>query len=226
MIFVAVVCMNIVLFLVECMMIIIVAGYVVMEHGNKKSMKRTLQEEIESIKKKMDIKSKKQNEYGCAMLYFNFPDMEEIHHRIDKKDIYIDPNDDSYGLEDEPHVTLLFGLHKEVTLSDVQNAVKDITFENCILHNISIFENPKYDVLKFDIKNNPSLNDANRNLKKFPFTTEYPDYHPHMTIGYLKPGKGKKYVQRLKDGEYKMVPEYGVYSEIDGTKTKFKIKLI
>ena len=53
-------------------------------------------------------------DYGCAMLYFDFPKMSEIHDQIDPSDIYEDDKDKTYGLEDEPHCTLLYGLHKEV----------------------------------------------------------------------------------------------------------------
>ena len=50
---------------------------------------------------------------------------------------------------------------------------------------------------QFDVKGD-NLHDANEELKKYPFTSDYPDYHPHLTIGYLKPNKGKKYVDILK----------------------------
>ena len=194
-------------------------------------MENKLKEEIESIKNKMGIKStpKRVNEYGCVMLFFDFPEMDELHSHINKDDVYIDPNDDSYGLEDEPHITLLFGLHEEVTLEDVKDDIGDIVFRDCILHNASVFENEKYDVLKFDVRyvdrGGAFLSKANNNLKKFPYTSDFPDYHPHMTIGYLKPGKGKQYTQELKNKEYRITPQYGVYSQIDGTKDKFKIEV-
>ena len=46
--------------------------------------------------------------YGCAMLYFDFPKMDELHKSIDEDDIY---SEDGHGLETEPHCTLLYGLH-------------------------------------------------------------------------------------------------------------------
>lgn len=59
-------------------------------------------------------------EFGCVMLSFNFPQIKEIHNIIDDDDLYIDENDPSFGLEKDSHCTLLYGLHKDVTLNDVQ----------------------------------------------------------------------------------------------------------
>ena len=41
---------------------------------------------------------------GCAMLYFDFPDMEKIHDMIDDDDLY---EEEGFGLEEETHLTLL-----------------------------------------------------------------------------------------------------------------------
>lgn len=195
-------------------------------------MKRTLKEEINLIKKRMNLIVEEKNhkhEYGCVMLYFSFPEMKLFHEKINEDDIYIDPEDDSYGLEDETHVTLLYGLHPEVKFAQIKESMQNITFQDCVLRNISIFENEKYDVLKFDVnylyRGGSFLHKANNELKKFPYTSDYPDYHPHVTIGYLKKGMGEKYVNKFKNSEYKVTPQYGVYSEADGTKTKFEIKL-
>ena len=48
-----------------------------------------------------------------------------------------------------------------------------------------------------------------------------------MTVAYLKPGLGKKYVSLFKNkgaSEFEVSPKYAVYSEPNGTKTKIKIK--
>ena len=157
-------------------------------------------------------------EYGCAMLYFDFPEIEYIHEKIDPNDVYEDPNDDTYGLEKEPHTTLLFGIHSnEVDDAKVMEICKSRHFGEMTLHNPSIFENEKYDVLKFDVKNE-SLNGINKELKKLPFTNEYKDYHPHATIAYMKKGSAKKYADRLKGAAFKVKPSSIVYSKPDGTK--------
>lgn len=190
-------------------------------------MKKTLQEEIENIKKKMNIKPKAENrkhEYGCVMLYFDFPEIKEIHNIIEKNDIYIDPEDDSYGLESEPHTTLLFGLHEGVSTEDVDNVLGNHTYESCKIHNASIFKNQQYDVLKFDVEGE-GLKDTNKELRQFPYTSDYPDFHPHMTIAYLMPGTGEKYTKLLGDEEFWLMPQHAIYSKTDGTKDKLSIRV-
>lgn len=166
--------------------------------------------------------------YGCAMLYFDFPDMDNLHKEIDENDIY---TEDGFGLEDEPHTTLLYGFHADEINDDneIFDTILDFEISNLILYNASLFENEYYDVLKFDVKakeyeenEDDFLFEINKTLTdKFPYTTDYPDYHPHATIGYLKKGKGKKYVEIFKDKEFEVVPSKIVYSKPneDGTGT-------
>ncbi len=169
------------------------------------------------------------HEYGCVMLYYTFPEMEKIHESINPEELYIDNEDSSFGLENEPHTTLLFGLHDDVKTSDVKKIIDKHQYGECILHNASLFKNEKYDVLKFDVKyptrGGEFLHKTNADLKKLPHTSSFPDYHPHTTIAYLKPGKGQKYVNSLKDKEYKLLPEYAVYSKPDGSKDKIEISV-
>lgn len=40
------------------------------------------------------------------------------------------------------------------------------------------------------------LKDTNKNItEEFPTHSEFKDYHPHLTIAYLKSGMGDKYVK-------------------------------
>jgi hypothetical protein len=79
-------------------------------------------------------------------------------------------------------------------------------------------------VLKFDIKGD-NIHETNKDLQQYPFTSNFPDYHPHMTIAYLKPGTGKRYAKMLKEFEYDLIPQYVVYSKPNGDKDKIKIKV-
>jgi len=166
-------------------------------------------------------------EYGCVMLYFDFPILDKIHKVIDPNDVYEEEDDDSFGLETEPHVTLLFGLHKEVTDEDVKKVLDSLKFSPITLSKLSIFNtNPDYDVLKFDIEDTGGghiLYEANKKLKKYPFTSNFPDYHPHMTVGYLKSGTGNKWVKKIKTQKFTLTPDYAVYSKPNKEKTKFNI---
>lgn len=164
---------------------------------------------------------------GCAMLYFDFP-IEELHKQINEEDIYTEEGDNTYGLEDEPHITLLYGLDEDVTPDQIKEITDKIVWgDKIILRNASLFESDKYDVLKFDTryptKGGAFMHNCNRELSKLPHKNDYPDYHPHSTIAYLKKGMGKKYVESLKGLEYEVKPNHVIYSAPDGTKTKIDI---
>lgn len=167
-------------------------------------------------------------EFGCVMLWVKFPKMEKLHSIISKSDIYTEEGDIKYGLEDEPHITLLYGLSKDVTLDQVKDKLKDFKFgpEKLVAYNASLFENKDkpYDVLKFDIKGQ-ILSAINEQLKTLPFKSDFPNYHPHMTIGYIKKGEGQKYTNYLKGIKFELQPEYIVYSH-NGIDDKIEIKFI
>jgi hypothetical protein len=76
-------------------------------------------------------------------------------------------------------------------------------------------------VLKLDVDCDV-LHKVNKELSKLPHTTEYPNYKPHVTIAYLKPGLGKKYLNiGLKDLYAKPI---GIeYSLPDGSKINRKL---
>jgi len=173
--------------------------------------------------KLLDLITEQKNTYGCAMLYFDFPKINDIHNLIDNEHIYND--EEGYGLEKEPHVTLLYGLHDVVGDDLIRNVLNKFTFGNIKIHTPSLFNNEKYDVLKFDVDGD-KLHDCNGHLKKYPHTSDYPDYHPHLTVGYLKKGFGQKYVDKLGSLNFDLQPKYAVYSKSTGEKVKIPIKFV
>ena len=159
------------------------------------------------------------HDYGCIMLYFEFIGFNTFHNEIEIGDIY---TKDNYGIETQPHVTLLYGFDENVNPDEVIELVNSYDYSQIKLHNISLFENEEFDVLKFDAESEV-LQDVNRELRKFPHTDIYPVYHPHMTIAYLKPGTGNKYIDKLKWVKLLMFPTKIVYSSPNGTKKEKQI---
>lgn len=157
-------------------------------------------------------------EYGCMMLYYDVPEWSEYLSMIDENDLYEEEDNDQFGLENEPHITLLFGLHSnEIDDDELFGKIEQFGAPEVSMSNISLFENPKYDVVKFDVEG-PELFNMNKVLvDNFPYTTDYPDYHPHSTIAYVKPGMGKKYVKKLSE-PFILKPNQLVYSKPDGSK--------
>lgn len=171
------------------------------------------------------INEDRKYDYGCVMLYANFPSkVVEIQNMIDEMDLH------GNGVESEAHCTLLYGLHDGVSVNQIENVIRNQNFCDIKAIGPTLFENPEFDVLKFDVgyetRCGAFLHKCNEALKQFPNTQTYPDYHPHMTIAYLKPGMGKKYVDLFKKnnmGEFVCTPTHVVFSEPNGTKTNIKI---
>lgn len=171
-----------------------------------KSNKKTIVNKVNESKKKVKTKDKEPIfDYGCVLFLLKIKEWKSIIGKIDEDDVYLVEDDDSYGIETKPHLTLLYGLHEEVTKSDVKSVVDKFKDEDIIIEvdGISIFENKDFDVVKFDVKKTPILNKMNKELKKFPFTSDYPDYHPHITVAYVKKGRGKKYIDKNFNLEFK-----------------------
>jgi 8-oxo-dGTP pyrophosphatase MutT (NUDIX family)/2'-5' RNA ligase len=97
------------------------------------------------------------------------------------------------GREDTPHVTVRYGL-----ITDDPQAVIDVAKSHgpitVTLGKTSLFTNPEADVLKLEVASD-GLYRLNEALKAaIPHTDKYPLYVPHVTLAYLKPGAGGKYV--------------------------------
>ena len=165
------------------------------------------------------INEGKKNEYGSAELLFNFPDMKIFHEKIEESDLAGD------GIEENPHVTLIYGLHSdEIKENEIIDTCQSVKIGPMDLHNISLFENEDYDVLKFDVRSN-FLHKINEKLTDFPHTTEYPDYHAHSTIAYLKSGKGKKYVEMFSSRAFEVYPTHFVYNKSSGEKIRAGVSM-
>jgi hypothetical protein len=166
------------------------------------------------------------NKYGCLMSYFDIPLWDQITSMIDPDDIYTE--DDNFGIENEPHTTVLFGFKDdEVNLDTIKNDLKDITEVPITINRIYHFNgsdtNKPYDVVKFDI-DSPILHQLNGLMKKYPNENEFPEYHPHMTIGYVKAGLGQKYDGNLiKQPE--IVSKRMVYSHPTGKKDIWELPI-
>lgn len=163
-------------------------------------------------------------EYGCVMVFLdvNKEDWNNLESMIDKDDLYLgEDGDRGYGFETEPHVTVLYGLHSDIPLEDIEKVINGLKKPELKMQKVSSFNNPKFGVLKFDVESE-DLHSENKKFTKFPHTTSYPDYHPHATIAYIKPDKIDKYVDKFKDIEpVEVVVTKVVYSMADGTKKEY-----
>lgn len=159
--------------------------------------------------------SKSNYDFGCVMVDYNFTNWQELLQSIDPQDIY-EVSGQNYGLQDRPHLTLLYGLHKEVSDDQIQECFSGFSIDDfkVKIEGVSIFENPEFDVVKLDVLKTPQLEEINQRLSKLPNTNKFPEYIPHITIGYLKSGTGKKYVNPDYDYQIKNISKI-VYTKAD-----------
>lgn len=105
-----------------------------------------------------------------------------------------------YGKESTPHVTGLYGINPSDNISKKTQSVLQKYHRSNIkatIRECGLFENGEFDVLKFDILSQ-DLHDINGLLtQNLDYENDYDGYNPHMTIAYLKPGKGQQYVDML-----------------------------
>ena len=133
--------------------------------------------------------------FGCLMAYFDIPNWDSILNTINDDELY-DDGSGTFGKENEPHITVLYGFHDEVIAEDFIEILEEHgTQFRLKSKGISIFENENFDVVKFDIEPTEEILKLRQDVETLPNTLTYKDYHPHMTIAYVKKGEGKKYIK-------------------------------
>lgn len=126
--------------------------------------------------------------YGCVMGRLPEPlasGVRDIAARIPDEYIYQDDKGES-GREDEPHVTVKYGLHTDdpQEVADVIGYYGPVSGE---LRGMSAFVNDNV-VLKMGVQSR-ELQRLNRLIcQELEYTDTYPEYRPHVTVAYLKKG--------------------------------------
>ena len=126
------------------------------------------------------------------------------------------------GREDKPHITIKYGIHTADT-NQIKTAISSFKPFSVTLGKISQFENDKYDVLKVDVTG-ADLHKFHKLIsKELECTDTHPEYHPHMTLAYLKTGSGKDFVDDdYFSGEVINVSSV-VFSDKDSNKTTIQL---
>jgi 2'-5' RNA ligase len=159
---------------------------------------------------------------GCVMVEVPVSNWNEITSIIDKNDLY-EVEEENYGIQDNPHLTLLYGLKPNITKEQVEQVLeKSVDGEKIEIEieNIGLFENDNFDVVKFNVKKTEQLQKLFDSLSELPNENTFPDYNPHMTIAYVKKGLGKKYT---KPYSHKVSSNDICYSMANGEKIYFEI---
>lgn len=163
------------------------------------------------------------NEYGCLMAIAHptyGPHIVKFGKTVIPQQIlYTKPDDDSYGYDNEPHVTVKYGFAPDLSKHDLAAILKGIKPFNIILHALSQFNNPEFDVVKFDAES-PVLRELRSRADIFPNEDKYPEYKPHMTLAYVQP---KSFVHAKENLSISVPITEIKYSGIDGRKIRIRL---
>lgn len=151
-----------------------------------------MSESFLTFAKELIVESNDAPKYGCLMAMIS-PELsgkftEWAFDHINPDDVV--PENGKTGYEDEPHITVIYGIHDNITAEEVLATIKDFGPIHVTLSKISKFKQDELDVLKIDVESQ-DLQDLNALLAdkfKDSYTNKFPEYHPHMTLAYVKKG--------------------------------------
>ena len=146
---------------------------------------------------------------GCVMLDIVDPGWAEKvpevlwYHPTDEDRIILKEPTDNYGMEERPHVTLLYGLLENANIwrPFVDEVMDGWEIPNSLdVDKFDVFKahHGLYEVVVAKIRMTPHLQAANQRLKRLPHIETFP-YVPHVTIGYVHPGTGAYIARDLND---------------------------
>lgn len=145
----------------------------------------------------MDVKARLNGTYKSCSTQVNLPqDLAEAvmkygRKRIEEKDVYQDDKG-TCGLEDDIHVTVLYGLTEDDPRAVGRLLGRMARFDVRLGLVSAFMDNPDYDVVKIDVEA-PELLLMHYLLKgHLPNTCKFPTYAPHCTVGYVKKGKAAR----------------------------------
>ena len=140
------------------------------------------------------LKENRINEYGCLMA---LPPIEYCYKMIDfakniipVNNLYIDKNDSSYGYTDNDfHCTIKYGFSPDLLKVDMARILNGMKPFNIKLKSLNLFENEKYDVVKFEVEPNEILTELRKRCDSYKNEDKYPTYNAHATLAYVQKGK-------------------------------------
>lgn len=168
------------------------------------------------------IKEEKTYDHGCIMAEMPQTVSEMIlsfNERVITEDmLYVEG--ENYGREVEPHVTVKYGLTESYPPEFISEFLRGTSRFPIQIKGMDIFENESFDVVKFNV-DGEELRRLNEKCCQLPNEDKYPEYNPHMTLAYVKPGMGKKF-KIMTELQCNVMIETIIYSD-RGKHTKFSL---
>lgn len=137
-------------------------------------------------------------------------------------DDVLDPEE---GRETTPHITVMFGFNDQDP-APVQALLADEPPIELTIGKTSVFTSGQtdqgYDVVKIDIESK-DLRRIHEKIAANLDVTETHSYRPHMTLAYVKPGKGKKFVGSNALTGHKLTFSTIIFSDKDKNTTEITL---
>lgn len=124
--------------------------------------------------------------------------------------------------EQNPHVTVVYGFDRDVDPEEVFGIVRQFMPLTIELGQVTKFDGDDRDVLKIDVVSDRlvQLNAVLVETFKDRVTVTFPDYHPHVTLAYVRKGTCADVVgSQYFEGDYFVMDE-AIYSGPGRVKTR------
>jgi len=129
------------------------------------------------------------SDYAFLLLDVEMPEIiRRIQSEIPEEDLYTEEGPDKYGLEKESHITIYPCMDNDTDPEMIKPILIPLSDVEIRIMNISIFDGStkNYIVLKADIES-LELDEMNNAMKNIAVShSEFKEYHPHITIAYIK----------------------------------------
>ena len=113
--------------------------------------------------------------------------------KIPKEELY---NKTGYGISEEPHITVLYGIEKTEDDDKLKFLIKSsgINQIKATLGSLTKFETDDFDVLKVSVNSKELTKLHNLIKQNIDNADKHPRYNAHLTIAYMKKGEADKYL--------------------------------
>lgn len=136
-------------------------------------------------------------DYGCVMARIDEEAARKIldfNNRTITNEMLYEEEGYGYGREITPHITIKFGLTESYTEEQMKQLLSKVVPFNVEIGGVSIFENEKFDIVKFDIEGK-EIRELNEMFSQLPNEDKHPIYHPHLSLAYVKRGLGQRFTK-------------------------------
>lgn len=119
---------------------------------------------------------------------------------IKDEELFIDPLDPSFGRAEDPHVTVLYGIHENECIHRIEQVLRDVSPSEFEVLGFGMFDkDPKHDVIITRVGGRDLFRLNEAMAEEFPdHHNDHGEYKPHITLGFVKKGLGPEILKRVK----------------------------